>query len=692
MRKFWILFALCACAAPSLWAQGQFASLERLVEDIAEDAEDEDIDLEQLVLDLAALQNQPLDLNTATREDFEKLQFLDHFEIMVLLRYRAQVGQFRTLYELLLLEGWNRQDIDWLMPFVSLSDPGAEEVRWSNALRYGRHQFLLRSQGVPQTLEGFRPLPPDQELSPNARYLGDPLKHFARYGYAYSDKLRWGLTAEKDAGEEFFRGSNRHGFDFYSAHLQLAGAGPVENLVLGDFQAQFGQGLVQWAGLGIGKTPYVLNIDRRAQGLRRFASADENQFFRGAGATLRLGAFRLTGFYSDKARDANLDLSADSLAENEEGIEGFTSLQISGLHATPAQVEDEKSLRLRNLGANLAWQGELLGLGATFSRHEFSEEALPGDRLADLHDPRGRSGWNLGADYRLAWRGLLLLGETATDQDGNLATLNAAKMQLGAQVSLAALHRSYSPAYRAPFARGFGETTATSNERGFYLGAELHPARKWTLLAYADLYSFPWARSTVDRPSQGQDYFAQLGFLPSRQVSMYWRFKTESRLANVPGWEQTGIRPQEQTRLTRLRFHIDYPWGGLELRSRVEANWFEDSQGRSMGFLAYQDLNYAFAELPLKLYFRYAIFEAETFDNRLYAYENDVLYAFSIPAYFGRGTRFYAMARLELADRVDLWLRYAQTSFADRATISSGLNEIQGSLRSEFKAQLRVVF
>ena len=57
------------------------------------------------------------------------------------------------------------------------------------------------------------------------------------------------FTGEKDAGEEFFQGSQKNGFDFYSAHLFVQGFGTIKQLAIGDFQAQFGQGLTFWSGL-----------------------------------------------------------------------------------------------------------------------------------------------------------------------------------------------------------------------------------------------------------------------------------------------------------------------------------------------------------------------------------------------------------------------------------------------------------
>jgi hypothetical protein len=117
-----------------------------------------------------------------------------------------------------------------------------------------------------------------------------------------------------------------------------------------------------------------------------------------------------------------------------------------------------------------------------------------------------------------------------------------------------------------------------------------------------------------------------------------------------------------------------------------------EDTGNELGYLLYQDIALKPNKLPLTLSMRYAIFETDGFDSRLYAYENDVLYFFSIPALFNRGTRFYINLKYSLGKKVDIWLRYAQTYYNDRTTISSGNTLIDGNTRSDVRAQIRLKF
>ena len=109
------------------------------------------------------------------------------------------------------------------------------------------------------------------------------------------------------------------------------------------------------------------------------------------------------------------------------------------------------------------------------------------------------------------------------------------------------------------------------------------------------------------------------------------------------------------------------------------------------GYLLFQDVIYKFKKTPLTLTFRYAMFETN-WDSRIWAYENDVLYAFSVPAYYYRGTKVYLMARIKVNRKIDIWLRYAQIYLDNRDVHGSSLNEIQGNIKSEVKAMLKIKF
>ena len=111
-----------------------------------------------------------------------------------------------------------------------------------------------------------------------------------------------------------------------------------------------------------------------------------------------------------------------------------------------------------------------------------------------------------------------------------------------------------------------------------------------------------------------------------------------------------------------------------------------------LGFLAYQDLVFRKLGSPLQLTGRICLFDTDDYDARIYAYENDVLYAYSVPAFSDQGMRLYAIARYTVTRGIDIWLRYAQTYYTKLNVIGSGLDEINGNTKSEIKAEVRFKF
>ena len=109
-----------------------------------------------------------------------------------------------------------------------------------------------------------------------------------------------GLTAEKDRGEEFFKGSNPYGFDFYSFHFALRQyTQSLKALVVGDFTANFGQGLVLAGGFQGGKGGTGVGVKRSGRSVAPYTSVNEDAHFRGLATTLVISrALEFTGFVS----------------------------------------------------------------------------------------------------------------------------------------------------------------------------------------------------------------------------------------------------------------------------------------------------------------------------------------------------------------------------------------------------------
>jgi len=665
-------------------------NLEDLIEEIARNS-DLDIDYTLLYEDLLLLEEDPINLNSATMEDLQRLRFLTEFQARNLISYIGRHGPILSLFELQLIEGLDEKTIRMLLPFILIEEaqPSEQEPLLSS-IKKGKHRLILRADQILEEKKGYASISDSAyEANPNSRYLGSPLKGVLRYRYHYKDRIYWGVTAEKDAGEEFFSGSNKQGFDFYSGHLLVNDIGKIKTLALGDYHLRFGQGLTLWSGISYGKTPYVLSIKKRQYGITKYSSTEENRFLRGAGTTITLKNLDISAFYSRKKIDANIHY-LDTLHDD---IENVTSFQVTGYHSIPSEVEDEDAISESIAGGNISYGRDKFHVGLTLVNYHFSEKLMSDERPYNQFDFRGNSNTNIGFDYQVGWNKVNLFGEVSHSLGHGIAYLNGLLLNLHSLISLSVLYRDYQKDYYPFYSQAISENSTNKNERGLYLGTEIRPLKHLKVSAYFDAFWFPWLKYNVDAPSQGTDYMVRIDYYPSEILEIFCSLKEESKPRNRSG-ELPSLNEIVDTRLTKFRFQLAY-WvsSNLQLRSRIELSRFRlDDDPLEHGYLVFQDILFRPEELPLSISFRYAMFDTDSWDTRIYAYEHDLLYAFSIPALHQNGMRAYLLVKYSPLKYMDLWIRLAQTYYSHVQSIGTGLNEIPGKTKTELKVQMQLKF
>lgn len=658
------------------------------IESLLEEA-DEELDYAELFEELQFLAQSPINLNTARADDLRRLFFLNDIQINNLLAHISKFGNLISIYELQALDGFDLETIEAMLPFVFVSeDVRRRHFTFDDMIREGNSQYFLRYQRLFEEQRGFSPIDPEElETNPNARYLGSPYRLYTRYRFTYYNNVSVGFTAEKDPGEEFFRGTQPHGFDFYSAHLLLRDFGRIRAVAIGDFQVQFGQGLTLWSGLAFGKSSDAVNVKKNGLGLRQYTSVDENNFFRGAGATIGFGNIELTAFISSKSRDATV-LETDTLTHETLAI---TSLQQTGLHRTPRELEGKNAVDETIFGGNLAYRKRNFSLGLSVYHMELGAEFRRKLSFYNQFDLSSNTNSNIGLDYNYIFRNFNVFGEFALSENGGYAILNGLMMSLDPRLSMAIVHRKFTRNYQSLFSVAFSENTRVANEKGLYVGLNARLTSRISLSAYADHFTFPWMKFRTYMPSRGYDYLLQVNYRPSRRVEMYARYRVKNKPLNTR--EDVIIRYLDDAIRQNFRFHFGYDISqSFSLRNRIEVVDFLFGTRQEKGYMVYQDIRYRSFGSPWALTFRYALFDTDGFDSRIYAYENDVLYAFSFPFYSDKGNRVYLLARYRMSRRIDLYARLAQTYYTNRNQIGNGLDAIEGNTRTEIKAQLRLRF
>ncbi len=353
-------------------------------------------------------------------------------------------------------------------------------------------------------------------------------RYYTRYRFQSGDMISTGITAEKDPGEAFFSGSNKNGFDFYSAHLSLKINHIIQNVTIGDFMVRSGQGLVLWQGFSTGKSVYTLDILKTNQGIRPFTSTDENLFFRGVATTLKLGEGKLELFYSQKKADANLAFS-DSVGNY------FTSLQTSGYHRTENEISDKNSVKQSNAGAIFTWSFYNLKIGTTFLHQQFEIPFIRSNQLYNRFRFTGTKNITGGVNYLFSKGKYQAFGEAAMSESMGKAFLQGVVAHLNDQISFSALYRQLDKNYHALWANPFAEGSSAGNESGLYLGTKILPLKFVTLSAYTDFYHSEWINFNTAGPSTGRDIFVQSDFVFSPGFQFYIRYKNEQKDQKQPG-------------------------------------------------------------------------------------------------------------------------------------------------------------
>lgn len=657
-----------------------------LMETLAESFEGDPVtnmDYESVLADLEFLYEHPLNLNTALVSDLQRLPFLTDFQIQSLMQYREEHGALLSLYELQVIHGYDSKTITNMMPYVMLDESERTAMpAVGSHLKYIHGEVTISSQRTLEKASGYG-LAEDPAVAP---YPGDPWRYYGKVALRSGDRISAGMTMEKDPGEQFLAGSNRHGFDYYSAHLMVQQVGPFKTIIAGDYRLQFGQGLTLWSGFSSGKSSLPLNVIKRQEVLRPYTSVEENNFFRGIAFSCVLGKFTVSGFFSSKNRDVNV---TDTL---ESGALTFSSFLSSGYHRTADEIRDEKALRENALGSNITFRTKTTKVGITLASYAFDGNLEKSEKPYEAYDFYGGSLTNAGVDYAVTLNRIQFGGEVSYGNH-SFATIHSAIFQAGKYGSLALVYRNYPASYFSLHSSAFSESSENSNEKGIYLGTELHPAAHWNISAYADFYHFPWLRYRVNAPSSGSDYLLNIGYNPNSSLEMFLRFRYEHDQVNRTS-DSLPVDELVFADYFGIRYHLSYHCNdALLFRTRLEYVGVSNDAGQmDKGFMCYQDIQWHLRKVPLILYFRYAWFDTDNYGARIYAYEQQTLPSFTSVALYDEGYRTYIMLRYNVAEWLSCWMRMARTSYAEKLSIGSGNDEILSGSKHEIKLQLLIRF
>ncbi|MDG1148304.1 MAG: hypothetical protein P8N52_08385 [Crocinitomicaceae bacterium] len=683
-----ILLVLFGVVSFGLFAQEKNDIIQQRIEFISEQIASEGLDLTDVIEHLNVLYDDPLNLNLANFEELQETGLFTDIQISDLLLHRKLFGKFISIYEIQSLPYWDLNTIRLVLPFVRVDDKLDKlHIGVKEAFQQGKFEAYFRYQTIIEDRNGYADVPDSIQENSNSYYHGNDDRYYARLRFSYRTNLSVGITAEKDPGEQFFKGNQKNGFDFYSAHAFYKGGKYFKSLALGDYQVQVGQGLNLWSGYAFGKTADVTNVKKSAIPLKSYTSVDETRFLRGVAFELGYKDFSLTTFGSYKGVDASI--ISDSL-EEEQGV--VSSINLTGFHRTNTEVSRKNALNEAIVGSNLRYRKHNFHVGIAGIYQGYDRSYIKDTLAYNQFDFRGINTVGISADYSWVVKNFNFFGEVATSSHSwGVANIHGVLFSMDSRASMSLVYRDYEKDYQTFYNAGFAEGGRTQNERGLYAGLKLSLTSKIKVNTYIDVFKFPWMRYQVDGPSNGHEFMIQPSYKPRRGLVFYARFREQRRQKN--SYESDGsITGIEDVIQRNYRLNLTFKASeNITLKSRVEyVTINRPSNNGEDGFIITQDLLFKSKSTPFDFSLRYALFDTESYNTRIYTYENNALYVFSVPSYYYRGSRAYALIRYTFARKFDLWVKYGVSIFANRKTLGSGSEQITGNTKSDLTVQLRM--
>ena len=493
----------------------------------AEDMESEEWQLNYDLL--CELEQHPININKATREDLEQLPFLSAQQVEALMEYKYRYGGMKSLAELMMIREIEPQMRKLLGCFIYAGEESKSKIRT-------KHELI-------------------------ACYKVD-YRHWFRYQMEQGDKLKLGLVASQDADEPFFSGKNKLGYDYYSPYLQLKKLGRLETLVLGNFRVSMGMGMVMNNSFSLGKIATLQNLGRNANGLRAHSSRSLG-FLQGAGATINLGrGIKTTAFVSYTPMDATLN--SDGSAR---------TIITTGYHRTETELAKKNNLHALKTGGTIKYNGGRVHLALNALYAHLDRKLSPSKtQLYNYFKPEGTDFMNASVDYGYRGRRFTLNGETAIDGNGHIATINTISLTTNSGLNLMALQRFYSYQYTSLDAQSYSDCGRVQNESGVYIGLSWQLSPKWQLAAYADYAYHPWALYRKTSSSYSLDNLMQCSF-----TSNHWKFMARYRLK--------AYEKEHRTRIT-----AEYTTENFSARTQFDGGYCAENEERGVmlsGNLAY---------------------------------------------------------------------------------------------------------
>lgn len=628
-------------------------SVDEIIQQLLEESGDE-TDNSGLIDKIEALADDPIDINKASVSDLIEIPGMDISTANEILEYRNRSGRIFSLAELNSIAGIGKNTIAKIKIFLKVENDINSIDKITQPELFSL-QFRNRISSDLQQKDGFI----------RNKFAGNNLKTYNRLKIKYNH-YRAGITLDKDPGEKSYN-------DLFSVHLSINNFGIIDKVIIGDYTAEFGQGLALWSPYSFSKsTDAIYPVKKKPHQLREYTSTDENKFFRGVGTNLNFKGYNISLFYSRNNIDANITAPSGYIL----------STPISGYHRTASEIQEKNSANEKTFGGmlNISMFGKM-NLGLLYFYSEFSNNFLPNS----IFDLKGRNFNFYSFAYDIYIKDINLFGEAAYNGK-SLATITNLEISVTNNFSFISSIRSYPRNYFNLHSFGFGEQTNTQNEFGIYNGIKIR-TRIGLFNLYYDQFRFPYASYYSDLPAAGDEFLINYSVSPLQKLITTLKYKVENKDVNTKLGESVQIYNREKS---SFRFELEYSLSNeIELKSRVEISKYkiDDINISENGFLIFQGLKFT----PTKnLYIngRIIFFRTDSFNSAIYEFENDLDGTYSITGLSGQGIKWYWLIKYRLLEMLRLSVKYSEIYKPAEKSLGSGYTEINGNFDNQLSAQI----
>ncbi len=613
---------------------------------------------------LIMLSKNPFDINKADESLLLSLGFLKEVQIKEILAYKETYGPLINLHELQTLPSMNEQTFLWMKTCLTVQENYTDKNILRNIVGKEQSMLLVRYGVAPPNIP--------------ANWMGTGDKVSIRFQTSIPNKMRFGLSLEKDAGEQikWNYAENYYVFDNINTYLHYMPSKKWKHITLGTQRLQFGQGVLMGAGFYAGKgSETITTLRKTGRGIIPVSSTTEYGRLFGISSTYQFTKqIAATVFYSRTKEDGGIDT-----LDNSPFVQ---SISETGYHRTATEIAKRKTILVQLIGYHTRFENRHFSIGHTCIYRTTSVDIEPVQTYYNQYYNHGKTFTGSSIDMQCHYQNMILFSEGAITAAGGKALLAGVMLALHRKADISFLYRNYSKDYVSPYAQAFGESSAVSNEKGLYIGFKIRPKKEWSIHAYADVFVFPWLRYRVHVPSSGEECFIKIEYKPTKKTSMYFQYRYEQKSWDITNTDLT-LPATRQSSIVYFEHKVSIL---LTLRTRIQWGNYQTNGITTTGNLFAQDIIYKQRKYQVTL--RWMWYDVDDYNARQYAYEPDVPYSFSIPAYTGKAMHPFVILKYNLFNNMDVWFKIGLTkpmlSAGSDATIFSTKSIYTGTWQMRF--------